>query len=251
MDRKLFIKQSLLLTAFASSYQYIHSKDFLIRPKSKDFHRFFMNIRSLSKQYLNQQINDYEWREKTNLEYLNYLNKNEIMNFIDYIDFNQLKKEIDFKGLGRGRVLMDSPINFENENYRLKTQIIGIQKGYAIPPHVHNNMSSISLVLSGELQVSHYNRLSSHQDYLLVEKDSEVYQTPGNWSMVSPIKNNLHWFKALKNDAYLLNINVEGLGNKKAEPGIRVAIEQPDQRANIYRAKIITNDEAQKRYGKL
>jgi len=225
MNRRLFIQKSILLVASASTYNYAKAGDLLLKKPNNDFDAFFTIARTLSLDYFNSKISDEEWRIKINELYVQYLRENN-RDLHKYIDFKKLKKNIDFKDKGRGRVLVETPLTFKEEQLTLKTQLIGVEKGYAIPPHIHENMTSISLILSGKMLVSHYNRLESHQDFVLVEKDNENYQTQGDWSIVSPIKNNLHWFKSYDEDSYMLNINVEGLNKLKAKPGIRVDITQ-------------------------
>jgi hypothetical protein len=112
-------------------------------------------------------------------------------------------------------------------------------------------MSSISLLLSGKMEVSHYNRLKTRKNYVLVEKDSQIIQNVGDWSMVSPIKNNLHWFKSFESDSYMLNVNIEGLNNRKAKPGIRLDLSQKEQSKNVFKGIIISDKEAQEKYGKI
>lgn len=251
MNRRLFVQKSLLLLAFASTYNYAKERNLLPHNPNKNLDKFFTGIRALSLDYFNEIVDDSEWRIKLNDFYVQYFYENDAIDMRKYIDFNKLKKRIEFKDKGRGSVIVDTPLTFKNEKLKLKTKLIGIQKGYAIPPHIHENMASASLILKGKMLVSHYNRLETNKDFVLVEKDSEHYQKPGDWSIVSPVKNNLHWFKSYQEDSYMLNINVEGLNNLKAKPGIRVDIERSNSDKNLFKAIIISDKEAQAKYGKL
>lgn len=252
MERRIFVKNVMTLMAFASTYHYVKAGDLLLQKPDKDFDLFFSKIRLLSLDYLNGKINDTAWRCKINELYILHFNNSNAKDLQKYIDFKKLKKKIDFTNKGRGRALVETPLSFKEEKLTLKTQLIGVQKGYAIPPHIHENMSSCSLILSGEMLVSHYNRLETHKEYVIVEKDSEHYQKQGDWSIVSPIKNNLHWFKSFNKDSYMLNVNIEGLNSQKAKPGIRVDINPTkDAGQNKFKAIIISDQEAQLKYGKL
>lgn len=252
MDRRQFVQKSMLLLAFASTYTYAKSSNAFLSTPSKKIDLFFTKVKELGVGYLHDNIADDEWRMKLNELYVQlFRDDHRIEDLRKYIDFNQLKKCIDYKEKGRGRVIVDTPLSFKNEKLVLKTQVIGVLKGYAIPPHVHENMASSSLILSGRMLVSHYNRLESYDDYIIVEKDHEHYQKEGDWSMVSPIKNNLHWFRSFDTDSFMLNINIEGLNHEKAKPGIRVDINQPDDSENRFKATFISDSEAQIKYGKL
>lgn len=251
MNRRLFMQKSLILLAFASTYNYAKASEILLNRPDKSFDLFFSKVRELGIGYLNDNIADDEWRIKLNELYVQLFHKHKIEDLQKYIDFKRLKKRIDYKDKGRGRVIVETPLTFKNEKLTLKTQVIGVQKGYAIPPHVHENMASSSLILSGKMLVSHFNRLETYNDFVIIEKDSEHYQEKGDWSMVSPVKNNLHWFKSFDTDSFMLNINVEGLNQEKAKPGIRVDIKQLDDSKNIFKATIISDIEAQLKYGKL
>lgn len=251
MNRKTFIQQSATLLALASSYQFAKAADAFSQQPNKELDHFFTEVHHFSKNYLNKGLNDFEWRTKMNEAYITYFSKNNISDLISYFDFHKIQHEINFSSKGRGRLLLETPLSFSEENVKLKTQLIGIKRGYAIPPHIHENMASASLIISGRMLVSHYNRLATHKKYVVVEKDSEYYQEAASWSIVSPTKNNLHWFKAIDTDAYMLNINIEGLNEQKAKPGIRVDITQSKQHKNKYKATIISEEEAQQKYGKL
>jgi hypothetical protein len=251
MNRKLFIQKSILLLAFASTYNYTKANNLLVRKPDENFDFFFTKIKKLSIDYFNENINDDEWRIKIDELYTQHFLNHNIKDFRKYIDFRKLKKQIDFASIGRGKVMVNTPLMFKKDKLILKTQLIGIQKGYAIPPHIHENMSSCSLILEGKMAVSHYNRIETHKGFVIVEKDSENYQEEGDWSTVSPIKNNLHWFKSYKEDSYMLNINVEGLNNQKSKPGIRVDITQESNQINKFKATIISEPEAQLKYGRL
>jgi len=251
MDRRFFVQKTMLLLAFASTYDYAKASDVLLNRPDKDFDVFFTKIKGLSTQYFKGSIEDDEWRIKLNELYVQLFRNRKIESLRKYIDFKKLKKRIDYKDKGRGRVIVETPLTFKNEKLTLKTQVIGVQKGYAIPPHIHENMASASLILSGRMLVAHYDRLETFQDFVIVEKDREHYQEPGDWSIVSPVKNNLHWFKSFDSDSFMLNINVEGLNKEKAKPGIRVDIHQPDDSKNRFRATIISDSKAQQKYGKL
>lgn len=251
MDRRSFVQKTMLLLAFASTYNYVKASDVLLNQPDKNFDLFFTKIRELSLKYLSSSIKDDEWRIKLNELYVQLFRNHKIEDLREHINFNKLKKQLNYKNKGRGRVIVETPLTFKNEKLTLKTQVIGVQKGYAIPPHIHENMASASLILSGRMLVSHYNRLKSFKDFVIVEKDSEHYQEQGDWSIVSPVKNNLHWFKSFDRDSFMLNVNVEGLNKEKARPGIRVDINQPDHSKNRFKATIISDSEAQQRYGKL
>lgn len=241
-----------MLAAFASTYHYAKASNLFLQKPNNNFDLFFIKVRQISIDYFGGKINDTEWRHKINELYMLYFRNQNVKDLREYIDFKKLKKEIDFTNKGRGKVIVQTPLSFKYEKLTLKTQLIGVQKGYAIPPHIHENMSSCSLILSGQMLVSHYNRLETHKNYVIVEKDNEHYQEQGEWSIVSPVKNNLHWFKSFNEDSYMLNINVEGLNQQKAKPGIRVDIAPTaDSSKNKFKATIISDQEAQLKYGKL
>lgn len=251
MERRQFVKNAMLLMAFASTYHYSKASDILLKKPDNEFDLFFIKVRQVSFDYFSGKINDTEWRSKINELYMLYFRNHNIKDLRKYIDFKKLKKKIDFTSKGRGRAIVQTPLSFKDEKLTLKTQLIGVQKGYAIPPHIHENMTSCSLILSGRMLVSHYNRLETNKNHVIVEKDSEHYQEQGEWSIVSPVKNNLHWFRSFDEDSYMLNINVEGLNQHKAKPGIRVDIEPTDNNQNKFKATIISDQEAQLKYGKL
>ena len=99
-------------------------------------------------------------------------------------------------------------------------QIFAMRKGRSVVPHGHDNMATGFLVLKGTLRGRHYDRVEDHKDHYLIRPTIDRSFKPGDYSTVSDHKDNVHWFTAESDPAFIFNIHVNNtdVGNPK-NPG--------------------------------
>ena len=88
-------------------------------------------------------------------------------------------------------------------------QIFAMAKGRSVVPHGHDNMATGFLVLQGNLRGRHWDRVEDHKDHYLIRPTIDRTFKPGEFSTVSDHKDNVHWFTAESDDAFIFNIHVE------------------------------------------
>lgn len=93
---------------------------------------------------------------------------------------------------------------------RLGKQIFGCKKGRSIVPHGHSNMCTGFIVLKGEWQGKHYDKVETAADHYLIRPTVDRQFGPGEVSTISDHKDNVHWFKALSEKCYIFNVHVVG-----------------------------------------
>ena len=74
---------------------------------------------------------------------------------------------------------------------------------------------------------------------------------PGGTSSVSDVKDNIHWFEALSDSAFVFNIHVTGVSPEKKAPSSRVYVDPNGEKieGGRIRARLIDHEEADKLYG--
>ena len=96
-------------------------------------------------------------------------------------------------------------------------QIFALKKGRSVVPHGHDNMCTGFIILRGEFAGKHYDRVEDNKDHYLIKPTIDRTFKPGECSTISDHKDNVHWFKAESETAFIFNIHVMGYNpdNKK------------------------------------
>ncbi len=112
-------------------------------------------------------------------------------------------------------------------------------------------MATGFLVLKGNLRGRHWDRVEDHKDHYLIRPTIDRTFKPGECSTVSDHKDNVHWFTAETDHAFIFNIHVNGTdpGNPK-NPG-RVYVDPLGEKVagGLIKAPKITYGKANKLYG--
>ena len=122
-----------------------------------------------------------------------------------YIDFAKIEREFRFTSDGGTRHSISvGGITFG-------TAIFGLEKGRSITPHGHRNMVSAHLVIAGKLRVRNFDRVSDEPEHIILRPTVDATITRGAVSTMSTQRNNIHWFTALTDRAFTLDVVVSDL----------------------------------------
>jgi hypothetical protein len=130
-------------------------------------------------------------------------------------------------------------------------QIFALKKDRSVVPHGHNNMATAFLILKGDLQGRHYDRLEDHEDHYVIKPTIDRKFGPGGCSTVSDYKDNIHWFQALTEPAYIFNIHVLNVNPDNREPTGRLYLNPHGEKlkGGLIRAPRIGYKEAHELFG--
>src|SRR5206468_4696834 len=98
-------------------------------------------------------------------------------------------------------------------------------KGRSVVPHGHNNMATAFLILKGDLHGRHYDRLEDQKEHVLIKPTIDRPFKPGECSTVSDYKDNVHWFQATSESAFIFNIHVLNVRPDSGEATGRVYLD--------------------------
>jgi hypothetical protein len=166
-----------------------------------------------------QKLPQIEWQKK--IEEL--FAKVDLPELLRFIDFEKLTKDVKLADLGAKSL---SPKFPQVEGLPTKLvfgkQIFALKKGRSVVPHGHNNMATAFLILKGDLRGRHYDRLEDHDDHFIIRPTIDRTFHAGGCSTVSDYKDNIHWFEAITEPAFIFNIHVYDVTPSKGAPTGRV-----------------------------
>ena len=129
-------------------------------------------------------------------------------------------------------------------------QVFALGKDRSVVPHGHNNMATAFLILDGTFHGRHYDRLEDDGDHMIIKPTIDRPFGPGEHSTVSDHKDNVHWFKATSERAFIFNIHVMGVDPQNKQSG-RVYIDPAGEKLDDgrIRARRVSASEVYKLYG--
>jgi hypothetical protein len=134
---------------------------------------------------------------------------------------------------------------------RFGRQIFGCKKGRSIVPHGHLNMCTGFIILSGEWHGRHYDRIETAAEHYIIKPTIDRKFTAGELSTISDHKDNIHWFEAVSEKAYIFNVHVTGYDPAiKGNSGRLYLDPHGEKLANgLVKAAKLTSEQCHKKFG--
>lgn len=171
---------------------------------------------------------------------------------LKFIDFDRIDRQARPPSNGAQSIRFDYPAG-EGVPTQLTfgQQIFALRNGRSVVPHGHNNMATAFLILKGEFQGKHYDRLEDEPEHIIIKPTMDRKFSAGECSTVSDYKDNVHWFKALSQPAYILNIHILGVAPDHPRRTGRVYLDPNGHKlaGGLIRARRINEELAHKLYG--
>jgi hypothetical protein len=166
-----------------------------------------------------------------------------------FIDFDQLSKNV--KAVERGEVSLKAQLpKVEGLPTELVFghQVFALNKDRSVVPHGHDNMATAFLILQGSFHGRHYDRVSDEKQFMMIQPTIERTFKAGDYSTVTDLKDNVHWFRAKEDNAFIFNIHVMSVNPGRTG---RVYVDPNGEKTSggIIRARKIDHAEANKLYG--
>ena len=134
------------------------------------------------------------------------------------IELPELLKLIDFEGMTKSAKLVDvGALSLRPQFPKVEglptdlvfgRQVFALKKDRSVVPHGHDNMATAFLILKGDLHGRHYDRIEDQAKHLIIKPTIDRAFKPGERSTVSDYKDNIHWFKATSETAFIFNIHI-------------------------------------------
>jgi hypothetical protein len=176
-------------------------------------------LAQLGQDVKNQKIKQVEWQAK--IEEL--FSRVDLPDLLRFIKFDRLTKNLKFVDNGARSIRFKFP---EVEGLPKKLvfgkQIFALKNGRSVVPHGHNNMATAFLILKGHLRGRHYDRLEDAKDHFIIKPTIDREFGPAEYSTVSDHKDNVHWFQAITEPAFIFNIHILNVSPDSKLPTGRV-----------------------------
>ena len=130
-------------------------------------------------------------------------------------------------------------------------QIFGCKKDRSIVPHGHANMCTGFIILKGQWRGKHYDRIETHDDHYVIKPTIDKEFGPGDLSTISDHKDNVHWFKAMSEGAYIFNVHIIGYDPTIKETSGRLYLDPDGEKLSGGRVKALkmSSSDCHKKYG--
>ncbi len=209
---------------------------------------WFRDLHAISKDVADHKVKDVEYQKSLESLY----GRVDLPALLKTLDFERMAKQVDYPAVGARSLPPDfSRVSGLPTDLVFGRQIFAMAKGRSVIPHGHDNMATGFLVLHGKLRGRHWDRVEDHKDHYLIRPTIDRNFEPGEFSTISDHKDNVHWFTAESDHAFIFNIHVNDTdpGNPK-KPG-RVYIDPLGEKVSggLIKAPKITYGKANKLYG--
>ena len=176
----------------------------------------------------------------------------DLPDLLKLIDFEKLTAGVSPPAHGAQSLRFEFPrVEGLPTEYVFGRQIFALNKDRSVVPHGHNNMATAFLILQGELHGRHYDRLSDEPDHFIIQPTIDRTFKAGEFSTVSDFKDNIHWFKATSDGAYIFNLHILGVDPANAHPTGRLYLDPNGEKleGGQIRARRLDHEEAHRLYG--
>jgi len=167
--------------------------------------RWLKQLDDMSRQVKGQKLKQTEWQTK--VEQL--LAKVDLEDLLRFIDFDKLTRDIRFRERGERAIRPRLPeVEGLPRELVFGHQVFALQKDRSVVPHGHDNMATLFLILKGSFHGRNYDRLEDDAKFMIIKPTIDRPFRVGEVSTISDYKDNVHWFTATSQTAFIFNIHV-------------------------------------------
>jgi len=209
--------------------------------------KWLKDLNDLSNDIKGKQLKQTDWQAKVD----ELLGKVDLADALKFLDFDKLTAGIKFKDQGELSLRAKLPqVEGLPTNLVFGHQVFALAKDRSVVPHGHNNMATAFLILKGAFRGRHYDRLEDDGQFMIIRPTVDRAFSVGEHSTVSDYKDNIHWFTATSEQAFIFNIHVMNVDPDRKDTG-RVYLDPNGEKLsdNRIRAKRVSSGEVYKLYG--
>jgi len=210
--------------------------------------KWLADVNQLAADVKEQKLEQIQWQKKIEELYA----KVDLPDLLRLIDFERLTAKVDFLEKGARSLRFDfRDVPGVPGKFAFGRQIFALKKDRSVVPHGHNNMTTAFLILKGDLRGRHYDRLKDEKEHFIIKPTIDRTFKPGECSTISDYKDNIHWFQAQSETAFIYNIHVLEVNPSGKQSSGRVYLDPHGERleGGLIRAKRVDYDTVNKLYG--
>ncbi len=246
-NRRSFNAQMLTALTSYGLLEHLFEQDLFGKEVKPIIDKWMLELYSLCKDVKTQKIKDLEFQKQLEALY----SRVNLKDLLKFVELDRVKKQIKLPSLGARSTGVDlSKVEGMPKRVIFGKQIFCLKKDRSIVPHGHDNMCTGFIVLEGDFHGRHWDRVEDHKDHYIIKPTIDRKFKPAESSTISDHKDNVHWFKALSNSAYVFNVHVLGYNPKKSRTG-RAYLDPAGEKiaGGLIKAKKMSSRECHRKYG--
>ncbi len=249
LETRRAFNQKLLgsLTAFGL-IETLFARDLFAEEVKPVIHKWMVELNELSNDLKGQKLKDVDFQTKLEDLY----KRVDLPELLKLVDLTRVEKNVKYPERGAANLGIDlSKVEGLPARLVFGKQIFAMKKGRSVVPHGHDNMCTGFIILKGDFTGKHYDRVEDHKQHYLIKPTIDRLFKPGECSTVSDHKDNVHWFKAESETAFIFNVHILGYNPENVKIPGRVYVDPDGEKVSggLIVAKKITSAEAHKKYG--
>lgn len=247
LSRRQFGQQTLGALLTYSLLETLFSRDAFGDEVKLTAAKWLKDLNDLSQDVKGKSLKQVDWQAKVD----ELLGKVDLAEALKFIDFDKLTANLKFRDQGELSLRAKLPaVEGLPTNLVFGHQVFALTKDRSVVPHGHNNMATAFLILQGTFRGRHYDRLEDEKEHFIIRPTIDRNFGVGEHSTVSDHKDNIHWFTATSEKAFIFNIHVMNVDPDKSNTG-RVYLDPNGEKLsdNRIRAKRLSSGEVYKLYG--
>ena len=247
-SRRRFNAQALGSLLSLSLLETLARHDLFAAEVREDAVRWLADVNQLGIDLKGSSIDQLAWQAKVE----DLLNRASLPDVLSLVDFDKLTENVQFAERGERSLRITFPkVDGVPTELSFGRQMFALRKGRSVVPHGHNNMATAFLILKGDLRGRHYDRLGDEEGHMIIKPTVDGKFGPGECSTVSDYKDNVRWFQAISDQAFIFNLHVMDVNPNPTQPTGRVYIDPQGEAiaGGLIRARRINFKEANTLYG--
>ena len=210
--------------------------------------KWFLELTAMTKDLKDRKLTDLEFQTKMEDLY----KRVDLKALCSLIKLDEVEKKTKLPDSGAANVGFDlSKVEGLPANLMFGKQIFACKKGKSIVPHGHANMCTGFIILKGKWHGKHYDRLETHADHYIIKPTIDREFEPGDLSTISDHKDNIHWFKAVSDTAFIFNVHVIGYDPKIKDNSGRLYVDPEGEKlaGGLVKALKMSSADCHRKYG--
>ncbi|MDX1948017.1 MAG: hypothetical protein SFU86_21640 [Pirellulaceae bacterium] len=247
LSRREFGAQSLGALLTYSLLETLFTRDAFSAEARTVAAKWMKDLNDLCHDVKGQKLKQTDWQTKVD----DLFGQVDLAEALRFINFDKLTAGVKFRDQGEVSLRAKFPqVEGLPTSLVFGHQVFALAKDRSVVPHGHNNMATAFLILKGTFRGRHYDRLEDQGEHIIIQPTLDRAFAAGEHSTVSDFKDNVHWFTATSEQAFIFNIHVMGVDLAKKNTG-RVYLDPNGEQlaGGKIRARRISSGEVYKLYG--
>jgi hypothetical protein len=209
---------------------------------------WLVELNTISRDVRDHKVKDVEFTKSLEALY----NRVDLESLLKTLDFDRIARGVKYPAHGASSL----PVDFKNvsglpTSLVFGRQIFAMKEGRSVVPHGHDNMATGFLILKGNLRGRHYDRVEDNKDHYLIKPTIDRSFKPGECSTVSDHRDNVHWFTAESETAFIFNIHVVDTNPENPKPPGRIYVDPLGEKiaGGLIKASKVSYGEVNRKYG--